>query len=776
MERQEVAALERQFPQLSLQKNGRSLVRQGQLMVAGAVLGGAKPKPMSLFLFNDALLLAASSSLTPFFGKSFLTEKLRVCLFLDFTADAVVAEEPRVVALPTNFRALLCFQVRSMATSFVAQCESPTEASEWLLQLQTLLNECRLMRDARRRRRLERALYADMYFDNDNDEDEDESDDEFNSSIDAFHLSEPSKKRAETAPVWKDDSATSQCPLCANRFSIILRKHHCRRCGDVVCDKCSRNRQLLRFSSQPVRVCDRCIREPAVRKKDSDSDLKKECFRAEAGFVKLLRIIAAMQRHSRRWMRAAEWRTVFESLRPITELHTKIWNEMRIARKKGGNPFEILFKHANSFFRGYESYARTQQDRLDIVERLQSHVLFTALAQELAVPLPCTHIFMAPLFHLQKHSSICRRAQSQESTRKLADSLDTIDHKLQLAKHDAALARVYCQLAERICAQDVVLFPMHSKLVKFGRVANFVPLEVKFGSASSLQQEGMAYVYLFSDRILVTDEAHHTQGEVRLHACLQHQTLQVSSLAPPSCNSSSPGGDNCNTEIVLEAREPLQQTIRLRFANADETEQWHSRIMATVATFVSGVTERLCRAVGESNLLSLRDAFSDAEETFPPASMEQALRLALRHVDTVLDEEERIRAEAVVALLLRKGAPYSKEQLPAIVAVLRKRQCGAFALAGIQPELNWSPHIVPLDSHNNNNSNSNSNKTLRNFCTTQSQRRAVPPPPPRKLKPPPPPGARETKLNSEQSPFGTAHAMLARVLQQHSSAQRAGTA
>lgn len=39
------------------------------------------------------------------------------------------------------------------------------------------------------------------------------------------------------------------------------RRHHCRGCGQAVCDHCSQNRQIIPargFSRYPVRVCDTC--------------------------------------------------------------------------------------------------------------------------------------------------------------------------------------------------------------------------------------------------------------------------------------------------------------------------------------------------------------------------------------------------------------------------------------------------------------------------------------------------------------------------------------
>lgn len=51
--------------------------------------------------------------------------------------------------------------------------------------------------------------------------------------------------RAINQPEWEDDSSVNECRRCNRKFSLWVRRHHCRRCGKVVCDKCSTNRALL---------------------------------------------------------------------------------------------------------------------------------------------------------------------------------------------------------------------------------------------------------------------------------------------------------------------------------------------------------------------------------------------------------------------------------------------------------------------------------------------------------------------------------------------------
>lgn len=43
-------------------------------------------------------------------------------------------------------------------------------------------------------------------------------------------------------PKWQADSDVSECPICGVAFSFWHRKHHCRKCGRVVCASCSPHR------------------------------------------------------------------------------------------------------------------------------------------------------------------------------------------------------------------------------------------------------------------------------------------------------------------------------------------------------------------------------------------------------------------------------------------------------------------------------------------------------------------------------------------------------
>ncbi|KAH8379366.1 hypothetical protein KR009_004439, partial [Drosophila setifemur] len=56
-------------------------------------------------------------------------------------------------------------------------------------------------------------------------------------------------------------SESDLCQECTTKFTITMRKHHCRHCGRVLCSKCSNNDvPILKFGiNKPVRVCCVCF-------------------------------------------------------------------------------------------------------------------------------------------------------------------------------------------------------------------------------------------------------------------------------------------------------------------------------------------------------------------------------------------------------------------------------------------------------------------------------------------------------------------------------------
>lgn len=73
----------------------------------------------------------------------------------------------------------------------------------------------------------------------------------------------PSAKLARPAARqsrWTPDSDAQTCELCRVSFTLLRRRHHCRRCGRCVCAECSppESWRPTAESSQPLRTCKLC--------------------------------------------------------------------------------------------------------------------------------------------------------------------------------------------------------------------------------------------------------------------------------------------------------------------------------------------------------------------------------------------------------------------------------------------------------------------------------------------------------------------------------------
>ncbi|XDA83192.1 hypothetical protein R6Z07M_013045 [Ovis aries] len=137
-------------------------------------------------------------------------------------------EEVTLETLPETLQAKNRWMIKTAKKSFVVSAASATERQEWISHIE----EC-----------VRRQLLATGL--------------------------QPSTEHA--AP-WIPDKATDICMRCTQtRFSALTRRHHCRKCGFVVCAECSRERFLLpRLSPKPLRVCSLCFRELAAQKRKED--------------------------------------------------------------------------------------------------------------------------------------------------------------------------------------------------------------------------------------------------------------------------------------------------------------------------------------------------------------------------------------------------------------------------------------------------------------------------------------------------------------------------
>ena len=85
--------------------------------------------------------------------------------------------------------------------------------------------------------------------------------------------------KSEKAPTWSDGD---ECSKCHSEFGLMQRKHHCRACGNIFCNKCSSKQAIIpKYGiEKEVRVCDACygelVKKSPKGKSNDDNELPAE--------------------------------------------------------------------------------------------------------------------------------------------------------------------------------------------------------------------------------------------------------------------------------------------------------------------------------------------------------------------------------------------------------------------------------------------------------------------------------------------------------------------
>uniref|UniRef100_UPI00398EBA34 zinc finger FYVE domain-containing protein 26 isoform X2 n=1 Tax=Pristiophorus japonicus TaxID=55135 RepID=UPI00398EBA34 len=83
---------------------------------------------------------------------------------------------------------------------------------------------------------------------------------------------------------WVPDDKAMFCMVCwKERFTMFNRRHHCRRCGRVVCQSCSTNKMVVEDCREcPARVCDQCYSYYHITEKEQ-LDLGEDAISCDDG-------------------------------------------------------------------------------------------------------------------------------------------------------------------------------------------------------------------------------------------------------------------------------------------------------------------------------------------------------------------------------------------------------------------------------------------------------------------------------------------------------------
>ncbi|KAF2364295.1 Dbl (DH) domain [Trinorchestia longiramus] len=196
--------------QPELLKPGREVLKQGELMK----LSRRGMQPRYFALLSDVMLYASYSS----GGNGMLKVNTELPL------EGMAVSKP----LADDFKAELT--IRATQRSFTVQARDENERDEWLSAISSAI-EANIARRST-----------------------------FLSAKTSSYVPPPTGELGKQAPLWVPDYRVSMCQACTAEFSLTFRRHHCRACGKVVCERCSSNRAPLEFKANtPERVCDSCF-------------------------------------------------------------------------------------------------------------------------------------------------------------------------------------------------------------------------------------------------------------------------------------------------------------------------------------------------------------------------------------------------------------------------------------------------------------------------------------------------------------------------------------
>jgi hypothetical protein len=182
---------------------GQPLSLPGRVLIGEGVLTKMcrkKPKPRQFFLFNDILV----------YGNIVLNKK-------KYNKQHIIPlEEIKLEGVVDDGVYRNGWTICTASKSFAVYAATSTEKSEWMAHINKCVEDC---------------------------------------------VKKGGKKAVtEHAAVWVPDSEAPVCMHCKKTpFGVIVRRHHCRKCGLVVCGPCSNRKFLLpKQSSKPLRVCLTC--------------------------------------------------------------------------------------------------------------------------------------------------------------------------------------------------------------------------------------------------------------------------------------------------------------------------------------------------------------------------------------------------------------------------------------------------------------------------------------------------------------------------------------
>ncbi|KAJ1692605.1 hypothetical protein LUZ63_009303 [Rhynchospora breviuscula] len=142
----------------------------------------------------------------------------------------------------------------------------------------------------------------------------------------AFWMMNFIKPPNEEKDHWVPDEAVSKCTACGADFGAFVRRHHCRNCGDIFCDKCTKGRIALTAedNAQPVRVCDRCMAEVTQRLNNAKEAANRPIVHSHEDLARKLQEEMDKNRKSSSGSRSESGRRMREVACPVCTVHLQV--------------------------------------------------------------------------------------------------------------------------------------------------------------------------------------------------------------------------------------------------------------------------------------------------------------------------------------------------------------------------------------------------------------------------------------------------------------------
>ena len=178
-----------------------------------------RPKPYTFLLFSDLLI----------YGGALGGERLRYHRHLELAYADVREREggctDRHPILREWADGAHAFLFEGKHKSFVVYTKSAAQAQEWMSELSDAIGATRALHNIR-------------------------------------------SSDVTRAAAWQPDKSQNCCSIavCGKKFTMMTRRHHCRMCGRLVCDECSKHRSVLVHihATKKQRICNICVAKEAI--------------------------------------------------------------------------------------------------------------------------------------------------------------------------------------------------------------------------------------------------------------------------------------------------------------------------------------------------------------------------------------------------------------------------------------------------------------------------------------------------------------------------------